>query len=58
MKTAAQIVSALALVATIAPSLLLLAGSLELEPMKTWMLVGTIAWFVATPLWMEHKAGD
>jgi hypothetical protein len=57
MKIAAQAVSALALVATIVPPLLLLAGRLELEPMKTWMLAATVAWFVATPFWMEHKSG-
>ena len=56
MKTAAKVVSALALVGTIAPALLFFAGSIELPQMKTWMLVATVAWFVATPLWMDRPA--
>jgi hypothetical protein len=56
MKTAAKVVSALALAATIGPSLLFFAGSLELAQMKAWMLVATLVWFAATPLWMDRSA--
>ncbi len=55
MRRVAQIVSGLALVGTILPAVLFVGGSLELAQVKTWMLVGTIVWFVATPLWMERK---
>ncbi len=52
----AQIVSAIALVGTIAPAVLYAAGGLPLTPMKAWMLVATAVWFVATPVWMGRKA--
>jgi|OpeIllAssembly_1097287.scaffolds.fasta_scaffold807750_2 hypothetical protein len=57
MRTLAQLVSAAALVGTIAPSLLLFAGVVSLEQVKWWMLVATIAWFVATPVWMDRRDG-
>ena len=53
MKHAARVVSLIALVATIAPPLLFFTDQLTLEAMKTWMLVATVAWFAATPLWMK-----
>ncbi len=58
MKTFTQVSSWLALAATLLPSLLFFAGRIDLAQVKTWMLVATIAWFVTTPFWMEHKAGD
>jgi hypothetical protein len=57
MKTVAQIISLLALAGTILPPLLFLGGGMELAQVKWWMLVATILWFSATPLWMERKAG-
>jgi hypothetical protein len=57
MKTVAQIISMLALAGTILPPLLFLSGGMELAQVKWWMLVATILWFSATPLWMERKAG-
>lgn len=56
MRTIARIVSWMALAATIVPALLFFADRLELAELKTWMLAGTIAWFAATPLWMDRKA--
>jgi len=58
MKRVAQIISYLALAATLLPALLFFADKLELPVVKLWMLVATGVWFVATPLWMEHKATD
>ena len=58
MKRAAQIISCLALAATLLPALLFFADKLELPAAKLWMLTGALVWFVATPLWMEHKATD
>jgi hypothetical protein len=52
----AQIVSAIALVGTVAPAVLYVGGGLPLAPMKAWMLVATVVWFVATPAWMGRKA--
>ncbi len=58
MKRVAQIISYLALVATLLPATLFFADKIELPAAKLWMLVAALAWFVATPLWMEHKATD
>lgn len=55
MKTSAQIVSWLALAGTLAPAILFFTGHLDLDQVKRWMLAATLAWFVATPLWMERK---
>lgn len=53
MKRAAQAVSAAALAGTILPPVLFFAGRVDIEAMKWAMLVATIAWFAATPLWMR-----
>ena len=58
MKRIAQVISYLALAATLLPALLFFAGHLELPLVKVWMLAAALVWFVATPLWMEHKASD
>ncbi len=58
MKRAAQIVSYLALVATLLPAVLFFADKLELPAAKAWMLGAALVWFLATPFWMEHKATD
>ena len=57
MRTLAKVISGVALVGTIAPSLLLLAGVVSLDQMKSWMLVATLAWFGATPVWMDRATG-
>ena len=57
MRTLAKCVSAAALIGTILPSLLLFAGLVPLEQMKWWMLVATLAWFGATPVWMGRSGG-
>jgi hypothetical protein len=58
MKRIAQIVSYLALAGTLLPALLFFADKLALPTAKLWMLAAALVWFVATPLWMEHKATD
>ena len=58
MKRIAQIISYLALATTLLPALLFFADKLELPVVKLWMLAAALVWFVATPLWMEHKATD
>jgi len=54
MKRAAQLLSLAALAGTIVPPVLFFYGVMALEPMKGWMLLATVAWFVATPLWMDR----
>jgi hypothetical protein len=54
MKVLLRAVSGLALVGTIAPPLLFVANVLDLDQLKAWMAVATVAWFAATPLWMDR----
>ena len=54
MKNAARAISLVALVATILPPLLFFAGRMDIDTMKSWMLAATVAWFAATPVWMER----
>ena len=54
MKTAARFVSLVALAATILPPVLFFTGHMDLDSTKMWMLVATVAWFAATPLWMDR----
>ena len=58
MKRAAQILSYVALVATLLPAALFFADKLELPMAKAWMLGAALVWFLATPFWMEHKATE
>jgi hypothetical protein len=54
VKRAALVVSLIALVGTILPPILFFVDKIDLASMKSWMLVATVAWFVATPLWMDR----
>ncbi len=58
MKRVAQIISWLALAGTLLPACLFFAGRIDLAQVKAWMLAAAIVWFLATPIWMEHKATD
>ena len=51
-----QIISWIALAGTILPSILFLAGTMELAASKHWLLAATVLWFIATPLWMGRKS--
>ena len=53
-----QTVSWLALAGIILPSCIFLAGQMELDAVKTMMFAATVAWFVATPLWMLDKPDE
>jgi len=55
MTTLLKAVSALALVATIAPPLVYMRGGMDLGAMKLWMTLATLAWFMATPFWMKAE---
>ncbi len=58
MKRVAQVISYAALAATLLPALLFFADKLDLRTAKHCMLAATAIWFLAAPLWMEHKATD
>ena len=60
MRLILKIVSVLSLIALILPSILFLAGRMELDSVKWLMLVATIVWFVtATPImWKENGQQD
>ena len=53
-----QIVSWAALAGAILPSCLFLAGQMELDTVNAAMFAATIAWFVATPLWMQREPDE
>ena len=57
MRAILKIVSLLALIALTLPSILFLAGRLELDTVKWIMLVATIVWFVVvTPsMWKDNS---
>lgn len=50
MKRFLQIIAVIGLIAVIAPPLFYLADSIGKAAMQSWMLVGTVLWFVAAPL--------
>lgn len=51
------IVSSLSLVALMLPSILFLAGRMELPTVKWVMLAATIVWFVTAAPWMWKQSG-
>ncbi len=56
MKRIAQIISYVALAATLLPAVLFFADRIELPVAQLWLLVGALVWFATAPVWMEHKA--
>ena len=60
MRLILKIVSLLSLIALILPSILFLAGRMELDRVKWFMLLATIVWFVtATPImWKDNGQQD
>jgi hypothetical protein len=57
MRTTLRTISALALLATIGAPVLFLAGRVALDPMKWWMALGAVAWFLSAPGWMDKAGG-
>jgi hypothetical protein len=55
VKTIALTASVLALAGTIVPAGLFVAGRMELDAVKLWMLIATVVWFVATPVWLKEQ---
>jgi hypothetical protein len=58
MKRTAQIISWLALAGTLLPPCLFFADRLSLAATQGSMLLAAVIWFLATPVWMEHKTTD
>jgi purine-cytosine permease-like protein len=50
-----QLASWLSLAAVVVPGGAFLAGAVALEDVRQIMLVGTVVWFIATPMWMGLK---
>jgi len=57
MRSILQIISLMALIALTLPSVIFLAGKLELDRVKWLMLLATIVWFVAATGWMWKDNG-
>ena len=55
MNHIAKIVSGVALLVTIVPSVLLFTGAMEHGAVKAIALIGTVVWFIATPIWMGRE---
>ena len=55
IRTAAIVVSLLALVGTLVPSILFFFGMMGLDRMKLWMLVATVVWFGTATMWMGQR---
>lgn len=54
----AKIISLIAFVILIVPSVLYLAGRIELDRVKSLMLIVTIIWFVSASFWMWNHDTD
>jgi hypothetical protein len=52
MRTLFVIISLLSLVALMAPSILFLAGQMDLRTVKWIMLAATVVWFAAATPWL------
>ncbi len=57
MRSILKIISLLALIALTLPSIIFLAGKLELDRVKWLMLIATIVWFVTATAWMWKDNG-
>lgn len=55
MNNIAKIFSLITLGLVIVPSLLLFTGTIGLDAVKLTALVGTVGWFIATPMWMSRE---
>ena len=55
MRRILQIATWLALAGTVVPSILYLAGQLDLRQVQWGMLWAMIGWFVLAPPWMGRK---
>lgn len=54
MNNIAKVASLVTLCLVIVPCILLFMGMIGLDAVKAAALVGTIGWFIATPMWMSR----
>jgi hypothetical protein len=50
-----KLISWISLIALIAPAILFMAGRMELDQVKSIMLISTVVWFVSAAMWMWRK---
>ena len=55
MRKGLQVISLLALLMTVVPPVMFLAGSIELDIVKLLMSIAAVVWFIVTPFWMGKK---
>jgi len=55
VKNLAKVVSLITLGLVIGPSLLHFMGMIGLDTVKFAAIVGTVGWFIATPMWMSRE---
>jgi len=55
MRLILQIISGLALVMTILPSIVYCFGKMELDSVIWLLNLASVVWFVVTPFWMDRK---
>ena len=53
-----KIISFTGLGLTIIPSLLVLAGQIDIDLNKNLMIVGTVLWFATVPFWINKNKED
>ena len=56
MKLFAKASSALGLLLTVLPSVVVFQGGIDLDTAKFLMLLGTAIWFGSAPVWMNRPA--
>jgi hypothetical protein len=55
MKIVLQVLAVIALLGTIAPSIAVFYGALDLDVCKTYMWIFTLLWFLTGPKLMNHS---
>lgn len=58
MKAALKVISYLALIVTVLPSILFLKGFMDLDRVKFVMMAATVLWFAVTPFWMGKESKE
>ncbi|WP_200975596.1 hypothetical protein [Echinicola sp. 20G] len=58
MNNIIKLISFLALALTIVPSFLVFSGAIDADLCKTLMFIGTVAWFITAPKWMNRKTEE
>lgn len=58
MKTLLKVLSAIGLILTIGPSIMVFTGNITFEMHKWLMFLGTVLWFVTAPFWMNKKTAE